>query len=168
MSLQVIECDTCDGIAPLNARDFQVINDETGLEFDARDEGVVAFAPGPPIDVYASTVLALDLSESIFADNRQDLVFDIAEIVADELLASNQGQVQHFISLYPFGAPSLSGPPTDFSADRAVVLGELATLRAQAIDSLGTTDLYHAHQKHASVGGRSRPWGEVLHAAMWC
>ncbi len=156
VSLQVVECDAGDGIPPLPAAAFRVVNDQTALPFDTRDEGAVAFGQGPPLEIPAFTVIALDLSQSIWDAGAVDAVFDAASAVVDPLLPTDGRDVQHEIALYTFGAPSVSGPPTEPLRNPEDVRDELDLRRIQAAN-LGSTDLYQAHRDVVTYAASQSP-----------
>lgn len=153
VGLQVVRCDTLDGVPPLQyPLNFRVINDETGEPFEAYDEGLIAFAPGPAAEVPTYTVVVLDQSHSVYRGKAVPDVFSTARLVVDELLAENPDDLAHYVTFYEMGAPNRSGFPYPFSPDRAEVLAWLDAIE-QGSENLGSTDLYQAHRDTLQLVG---------------
>lgn len=123
--------------------DVTILNDETGLEFDAGDEGKAISSLGTPSDLELYSILVLDMSDSIVNNNNQDKVIDGARAYIEQVLENGSGEYPHNVALVVFGRPDSISLLQDFTASTDELLGALENLRGS--ESLGTTDLYQAY-----------------------
>lgn len=147
----------CDGgaLPPLTEDQVKIINDETNVPFNDSSEGGSASAPGPSDEVRAYSILALDLSASIFAANAAQDVVSGALAYIDATLVNPAETVDHQIALLAFGSPDQLELISDFTSSPSDLQSALSGALAEG--SRGTTDLYgayiDAHMRIAQVGG---------------
>jgi len=129
-------------VRPLTAADVSVINDEKGEPFGAGSEGGGASAPDVPSDFGMYSMLALDMSDSIFNNNVVNDVIDGAKIFVQKLVAEQDGVLRHKVGLMVFGRTDATKVVMDFTDDANALAAKLEELRSSS--SLGTTNLYGA------------------------
>lgn len=133
----------CDGSAldePLDDSAITVLNDLTGKPFGAGDEGGESFflADSSLYSVY--TVLALDLSDSIFEAGVDGTVLDAAKAFVEELLSGVADN--HQVALLAFGSSANTVLAQGFTDNKAELLEALSALGGTR---RGSTDLYGAY-----------------------
>lgn len=147
-----VQRDDGEPVSPLNSRDFEVINDVTGRSFLSEGGGTPFLAQTTDLKPY--TILALDMSDSIFAKKRQAEVIAAAKGLVKSLVADPPERQKHQLALYAFGSTSESKLVHDFSADG----DELATsLDEIASYDRGGTNLYGAYMMSLGHVREPRP-----------
>ncbi len=136
-------------VRPLTDSDVKVINDEKKTPFGAGQEGGGASKPGKPSTVELYSVLALDMSDSIFKNEAVDDMIAGAHGFVDKLVVEQEESMKHKVAIVVFGRTEKIQVITDFTDNPAklhAVLDKLATA-----ESLGTTNLYGAYMKAIEV-----------------
>jgi len=127
-------------VRPLTSDDITVINDEKGEPFGAGMEGGGVSDPGFPSDSGLYTVLALDMSDSIFNSGSVDDVIDGALTFVDLLVTRPAEALRHTVALIAFGSPDETAMIHDFTSDDTLLISSLEQLRNSS--GRGATDLY--------------------------
>jgi len=133
-----------DPIRPLTAEDVTLINDEKGIAFGEGAEGDSVSNVGATDKISIYSVVALDLSDSIFAAGAQDDVIAAAREFISATITEPEEKFKHKVLFLAIGRPEATvflGP--DFSQDAA----ELNRILDAAVDEgpRGTTALYNAY-----------------------
>lgn len=133
----------CDGSAleeALDAEAITVLNDLTGKPFGAGNEGGDSFFLADPSLYSVYTILALDLSDSIFEAEVDETVLDAAREFVGALL-SGAGE-NHHIAVLAFGSSANTILAQGFTDDKEEILAALDGLEGTR---RGSTDLYGAY-----------------------
>jgi len=135
----------CDGypVRPLTSADVTIINDEKGEPFGSGGEGGGASAPGVPSEFGLFSILALDMSDSIFNNNAVNDVIDGAKIFVQKMVIDPDRALRHKVALLVFGSTNETSVVLDFTDDAQALNTKLEELRTST--SLGTTNLYGAY-----------------------
>jgi len=135
----------CDGypVPPLTEDNVTVLNDEKGEPFGAGGEGGGASAPGIPTDYGLFSILALDMSDSIFNNDALDDVIDGARLFVNKLVVEPEAALRHSVAILVFGRTDATQVVLDFTDDGGTLHAKLEELRNG--ESLGTTNLYGAY-----------------------
>lgn len=141
----------CDGypVRPLTGQDLTVINDETGQPFGAGGEGGGVSEPAVPSNFKLYSVLALDMSDSIFNAGALDDVVDGAKTFVQQLVVESTGDQRHYVAIMVFGRTDAIQVVLDFTDDPVALNAKLEELRGGV--SLGTTNLYGAYMQALEV-----------------
>ena len=144
LGFRVLDCNG-DPIGPLDPAKFVVLNDEKGEPFGAGLEGGSVSDLAVPANYGLFSVLALDLSDSIFNSGAIDQMIDGALAYLKSVERTPAPSVRHEVALMVFGRPEAHALLVDFTTDFGRLRTELEALRAS--ESLGSTDLYGAVTK---------------------
>lgn len=152
---------------PLGASDFSFTNDLTGKPFDTEGGGEPFV--GTPSDAFLYTVIALDLSGSIFAHRSQDAVLAAAKQLIHSLIG--QG---HRVAVYAFGSATaelsqwiISGPnPLDSPSSTNEATLDNALDTAFAFGSRGGTALYAAYKTVLQEARRPTPDAGIVNRSV--
>ncbi|MEE9386853.1 MAG: fibro-slime domain-containing protein [Nannocystaceae bacterium] len=142
VKFRVLDCNG-DPIGQLPSGAVVVYNDEKGEAFGEGLEGGSVSELAVPSSYGLSSVLALDLSESVFNSGVLDQLIDGALRYLDAVQITPAPGVEHRVALTVFGRPEAHRIVSDFTVDFDLLRAELEALRAA--ESLGTTDLYGAY-----------------------
>ncbi len=136
---------SCSGlpVKPLSSSNMSVINDEKGEAFGAGQEGGGASDPGQPSDFALYSILALDMSDSIFNNNAVYDVIDGARKFVEKLVQDQPAERKQRVALMVFGRSNATEIVLDFTNDADTLFAKLEALRGG--ESLGTTNLYGAY-----------------------
>ena len=151
MNFRVLDCNG-DPLPPLQAENFAVINDEKGLAFGTGLEGGSISGLGMPSNYGLYSVIALDMSDSIFNSGAVDDVIDGARTYLDQLESAPAPNHGHKVALVAFGRPEAYELVADFSSDFEALRGSLEQLRQG--ESRGSTDLYGAYIQALELVGK--------------
>lgn len=132
-----------DPLRPLVAEDVGIINDEKGVPFGLGSEGDSVSNVGSTDNIQIYSIVALDLSDSIFAAGAQDDVINAAREFVSAVVAEPEEKFKHKVLFLPFGRPIDTVFMGDFSQD----VNELNDRLDEAVDAgpRGTTALYNAY-----------------------
>jgi hypothetical protein len=135
-----------DPVRPLDTAtegDVTILNDEKGTPFGQGMEGGSVSDVGQNQEIELYSVLALDMSDSIFNAGLQGQVLDGAEAFVQEVVQNAAPQFRHNVAILVFGRPDLIEVVQGFTDDAGLLFGALDDLRSSP--SRGTTDLYEAY-----------------------
>ena len=144
VTFRVLDCNGYP-VRYLTPADMVVINDEKGEAFGDGGEGGGASAPDVPSEFGFYSILALDMSDSIFNNNALDSVIDGAQIFVQKMVVEPGPELKHHVALLVFGRTDAIQVVLSFTDDAAALHDKLEELRAG--ESLGTTNLYGAYMK---------------------
>lgn len=148
LGFRVLDCNG-DPIGPVDPAKFVVLNDEKGEPFGAGLEGGSVSDLAVPSNYGLFSVLALDLSDSIFNSGALDQMVDGALAYLAAVEKTPAPSVRHEVALMVFGRPEAHALLVDFTHDFNRLRAELEALRRAK--SLGSTDLYGAVAKAADL-----------------
>ncbi len=157
---RVLDCDG-DPIEPLSDDEILVINDEKGDPFGAGLEGGSVSDLAMPTDYGLYTVIALDMSDSIFNSGALDSMLDGAHSFIEQLAEHSAQSPRHKVALAVFGRPAVYEVVVDFTDDLDHLDASIEDLRDSF--SRGSTDLYGAYSQSISLvrdQGRERDLAE--------
>ncbi len=143
VSFRVLNC-AGSPVRRLTSSDVTIINDEKEEPFGAGMEGSGVSDVGNPSNFALYSVLALDMSDSIFNAGAVDDVIDGALTFVEQLVTQPETGLKHEVALIAFGRPDTVEKILDFTSDSAVLVGKLEELRGS--QSRGSTDLYGAYK----------------------
>ncbi len=133
-----------DPIRPLVAGDTTVINNEKGTPFGEGNEGESVSDVGDVADIEIYSVVALDLSDSIFDAGVDGDVIEAARAYVQATVVDAEPGVRHKVIFLAIGRPEATEfLMTDFSEDENELFGVLENARNAG--SRGTTALYNAY-----------------------
>ncbi len=136
-------------VRPLADTDVKVINDEKKEPFGAGQEGGGASKPGKPSTFELYSVLALDMSDSIFKNQALDDMLAGAHSFVDKLVTEPEEAMKHKVAIVVFGRTEKIQVVQEFTDNPTKLHGVLDKLATA--DSLGTTNLYGAYMKAIEV-----------------
>ena len=141
----------CDGlpVRRLTNEDVAIINDEKDEPFGAGLEGGGVSGVGTPSNFGLFTVLALDMSDSIFNAGALDDVIDGAQGFVNALVRDAPTGLRHQVALIAFGRPDTVEVVQPLTDDPEVLTGTLEGLRGS--QSRGSTHLYGAYMMAADL-----------------
>ena len=125
--------------------DVVIINDEKGLAFGDGEEGGGQSAADLPSEFGFYSILALDMSDSIFNNNAVDSVIDGAQVFVKKMVVEPEPDQKHQVALLVFGRTDTIQVVLAFTDDATALHNKLEELRGG--ESLGTTNLYGAYMK---------------------
>lgn len=136
----------CDGypVRQLTEDDVSIINNNTGVDFNLSSEGGGASAPDIPADYGFYTVLALDMSDSIFANGAKDEVIAGARDFIKRMVTDAPPETRQKVAILVFGRTNATVVVQKFTDDSALLNVGLDKLMTSS--SLGTTNLYGAYE----------------------
>jgi len=132
----------------LTKKDVSVINDEKGEPFGTGGEGGGVPALGEPSNLGLYSVLALDMSDSIFNAGALDDVINGAKVFIEKLVNEPRGNLKHNVAILAFGSSSKTEWISDFNNNAYELKTVLEELRIG--ESRGGTDLYGSYMKSLS------------------
>ncbi len=144
VKFRVLDCEG-NPVPPLTSADFKIINNEKGEAFGAGLEGGGISELGVPTDYGLFSVVALDMSDSIFNSGAVDDVIDGALEYLEQVEQGPGANVQHEVALVAFGRPQAFDVVQPFTADFALLRRVLEEMRGG--ESRGSTDLYGAYMR---------------------
>jgi len=131
-----------------------VINDEKDEPFGQGGEGGGASAPDVPSEFGFYSILALDMSDSIFNNDALDSMIDGAHIFINKMVNEPVLELRHHVAILVFGRTDATKLVLAFTDDADALHAKLEELRGS--QSLGSTNLYGAYmmalQQVMSVG----------------
>jgi hypothetical protein len=134
-----------DPIRELRGDEVTIVNDDRGAEFGANGEGGGISLPSTPVDYGLFSVLALDMSGSIFSNqDRKDAVFDAAEAFVRAAVSTPPAALRQKVAIQVFGRQSATRIVIPFTDDPSALLAKINELR-NTQEPLGSTDLYGAY-----------------------
>ena len=139
VNFRVLDCNGYP-VQKLESSNVVVINDEKKQPFGAGDEGGGYSAPDSPSEIALYSILALDMSDSIFGNGAVDDVVDGAKVFVRKLVSETPEGLRHRIAIMVFGMPSKTRVVQEYTDDADILNSVLEGLRDST--SLGTTDLY--------------------------
>lgn len=142
VTFRVLNCDEYP-VRSLESGDVTVVNDETGRDFNDSQEGGGASAPDVPSDYGLYSILALDMSDSIFNNDAVDDVVDGAQVFIQKMVSEPEGNLKQRVAILVFGRTNATRVVLDFTDDADALNATLEDLRDS--ESLGTTNLYGAY-----------------------
>ena len=148
VGFRVLDCEG-DPIGPLADDEIVVLNDEKGEPFGAGLEGGSVSDLAMPSDYGLYTVLALDMSDSIFNSDALDSMIDGAHTFIDMLAQYSASSPDHEMALVVFGRPDVYEVVVDFTHDLDELDAGIEALRSG--HSRGSTDLYGAYTESISL-----------------
>ena len=137
----------CDGypVRALTADDVTMENNEKHEPFGAAGEGGGTSAPDAPAEFGFYSVLALDMSDSIFNNGAVSDVVHGAKVFVKKLVKDAEPGVRHKVAILVFGRTDATEVVLDFTDDAAALDAKLDELQAMT-KGLGTTNLYGAYE----------------------
>ena len=144
VTFRVLDCDGYP-IRKLTADDVTVVNSLTGEDFNASLSGGGASAPEVADNYGFYTVLALDMSDSIFAAGSQNDVLDSAKLFVQNMVTNAPAQLKHKVAILVFGQTTATEFVQDFTGDSETLNNALDV--AVASGARGSTNLYGAFQQ---------------------
>ena len=144
VSFRVLDC-ADEPVRQLTSSDIDIVNDEKGELFGAGGEGGGVSDLGEPSDLGLYSVLALDMSDSIFNNDAVDSVVDGAKVFVQKLVTEPSDNLKHQVAILAFGSGSNTEWVTDFTNDDASLNETLENLRDA--ESKGGTDLYGSYME---------------------
>ncbi|TPV92461.1 MAG: VWA domain-containing protein [Myxococcales bacterium FL481] len=142
VNFRVRDCNG-DPVPALSPSDLKVINDEKGEEFGTGNEGGGISDLGVPSSYGLYSVIALDMSDSIFKRGAVDHVLDGALEYLDKIAVSPSPDTIHEVAVVAFGRPEAFEVVQSFTGDHAEARAAIESLRDS--ESRGSTDLYGAY-----------------------
>ncbi|MEE2788500.1 MAG: VWA domain-containing protein, partial [Myxococcota bacterium] len=135
----------CQGraVRPLRDADISIIDDEQGRPFGEGGEGGGVSGIGAPSEIGLYTVLALDLSDSIFNADALNDVIEGARTFVNRRVTSQPAKLKHHVMILAFGRTAEIEVIQDFTQDDAILNTGLDRLANG--QSRGSTDLYNAY-----------------------
>jgi hypothetical protein len=130
-------------LRPLVAEDVNIINDEKGVPFGEGAEGDSVSNVGATDNIQIFSVVALDLSDSIFAAGAQDDVINAAREFVSAVVTEPEEKFKHQVLFLAFGRPEATVFLGDFTQDTNQLLDTLDDALAEG--PRGTTALYNAY-----------------------
>ena len=127
----------------LQSENFRVLNDETGRPFGSEGGGVPTL--GRPTDFEFFTVLVLDMSDSIFANQAVSDVITGAEVFVRTMVEQQPPGMKQTVAIYAFGSTAESEMWVEFTQDHNILYSRLHDLRTAG--SRGGTNLYGAYSR---------------------
>ncbi|MCP3869349.1 MAG: SUMF1/EgtB/PvdO family nonheme iron enzyme, partial [Gammaproteobacteria bacterium] len=143
VTFRVLNCNGYPLERRLNEEEFTVINDEQGEPFGAGQEGGGIPAIDMPSEFGFFSILALDMSDSIFNNDAVNDVIDGAKIFVQKMGGDPKKALQQKMALLIFGRTDATQVVLDFTDDAELLNEKLEELRTGS--SLGTTNLYGAY-----------------------
>ena len=122
-----------------------MVNDGKGEPFGEGEEGGGQSAPDVPSEFGFYSILALDMSDSIFNNDAVDSVIDGAQVFVQKMVVEPEPDQKHHVALLVFGRTDTIQVVLSFTDDATALHNKLEELRAG--ESLGTTNLYGAYMK---------------------
>ena len=142
VTFRVLDCEGYP-LRKLTEADVAVLNDSTGQDFNLSSEGGGASAPDLPSEFGFYTVLALDMSDSIFNNDAVDDVIAGAKIFVEQMVTNAPLNQKQKVAILVFGRTNAISIVQDFTSDDGLLNTTLDSLAARG--SLGTTNLYGAY-----------------------
>lgn len=136
-------------IDTLTNQNVKIINDENNEPFGQGLEGGSVSDVGPPVNFGLYSVLALDMSDSIFNSGSADDVISGARAFIRLLVEDPEPQFKHRVALIALGRPEEVELVQSFSQDADALYETLDQLASSA--SRGSTDLYGAYMMALDV-----------------
>lgn len=153
VNFRVRDCNG-DPVPVLSPENLRVINDEKGEEFGAGKEGGGISDLGVPTSYGLYSVIALDMSDSIFKRGAVDHVIDGALTYLDKIAVTPSAETKHEVAVIAFGRPDAFEVVQSFTLDHTSAREAIEALRTS--ESRGSTDLYGAYLEGLQmVGERS-------------
>ncbi|MEE2786053.1 MAG: VWA domain-containing protein [Myxococcota bacterium] len=142
VGFRVMDCDG-QAVPRLTDDEFDIINDDSGEPFGAMNggDGAVHIAGPTAFDLY--TVLALDLSDSVFEKNALAAMIEAARGFVTHRVTNQPDGLKHNIMLMAFGRTAAIETIQDFTQDDVLLNGALDQLADSG--PRGSRDLYNTY-----------------------